>query len=235
MEEAFVWSVSEEQLAEFPEEIQEQPDIEKTSSSSLVEELDKSKEIQIPPKTSQDRLFEDFVEDSVQLVASQDACNLPRRKRRRRIRRRLQGKVDRMAQGICGKDKETGRSSQGSTGDSREHSGCNQSGDKQNKNRKRKARRRKRNSRKTFEDSQGCNSQWRQNTSCPSSTWTTSTTTSDSRYGSGSQVGSFHESAAAIPYPDANLVGIQGFGCGHGSFDTRTESDNQVGQSKWHK
>ena len=38
MEEAFVWSVSQEQLAEFPEEIQEQPDIEKTSSSSLVEE-----------------------------------------------------------------------------------------------------------------------------------------------------------------------------------------------------
>ena len=58
-------------------------------SSSLVEELDQSKEIQIPPKTSQDRLFEDFVEDSVQLVASQYACNLPRRKRRRRIREKI--------------------------------------------------------------------------------------------------------------------------------------------------
>ena len=73
MEEAFVWSVSEEELAEFPEEIQEQPDLEITSSSSVVEEPKKSKEIQKPPKTSQDRLFEDFVEDSVQVLASQYA------------------------------------------------------------------------------------------------------------------------------------------------------------------
>ena len=73
MEEAFVWLVSEEELAEFPEEIQEQPDLEITSSSSVVEELKESKDIQIPPKTSQNRLFEDFVEDSVQVLASQYA------------------------------------------------------------------------------------------------------------------------------------------------------------------